>query len=400
MREGWKEVELGYVLKRIIGGGTPSKSIDGYWNGNIYWCSVKDMSDDRFTLSNTEDRITDIGLKNSSSNLIPANTVITATRMGLGRAFVNSVDMAINQDLKALIPNANIDNKFLLWTIIANRNKIESLGSGATVKGIKLDTLKAIKIQLPQIHIQQKIATILSAYDVLIENNLKRIKLLEEMAQQTYEEWFVRMRFPGYETAVINEETGLPEGWEKVKLWQIADLNKSTLKKGFTGKIKYIDIASVSPNQIGTLNEYEFTEAPGRARRIVNNGDIIWSCVRPNRRSYALIINPESNLIASTGFCVITAKKIPFVYLYHHLTTNEFVGYLTNLAGGAAYPAVTQNHFEEADVIIPTDELLENYKSSFESSKYITQNLQSQNQRLKEARDILLPRLMSGMISV
>lgn len=188
----WEKVEIGDVVEKIIGGGTPSKSCPEYWNGNIPWCSVKDMLDDRFQLSQTEDYITEDGLKNSASNLIPAGTIITATRMGLGRAFINTVDMAINQDLKAVLPNARIDKKFLLWLIVSKRDEIEGLGTGATVKGIRLETFKGIKLHLPPLPIQKRIAEILSAYDDLIENNGKRITLLEELAQRTYEEWFVR----------------------------------------------------------------------------------------------------------------------------------------------------------------------------------------------------------------
>jgi type I restriction enzyme S subunit len=231
MREGWKEVVLGDVLFKIVGGGTPSKAIDSYWNGDVYWCSVKDMTEESKYLYSTEDTITFEGLKNSSSNLIKRGTVVTATRMGLGRAFISGVDMAINQDLKALYPNEKIDNIFLLYTILFNKDVIEALGSGATVKGIKLETLKSIKFLLPPLETQRKIAKILSNYDDLIENNLKRIKILEEMAQQTYEEWFVRMRFPGYETATINETTGLPEGWERDLVGNQLDITSTGVNK-------------------------------------------------------------------------------------------------------------------------------------------------------------------------
>lgn len=272
--------------------------------------------------------------------------------------------------------------------------------SGGAVPTLNRNLLYAYVVDIPPLPTQRKIASILSAYDDLIENNLKRIAILEEMAQQTYEEWFVRMRFPGYESAVINPETGLPEGWERVRLGDVAHINKSSLKKGFKGNIKYIDIASVSPNRINAFGNYDIEDAPGRARRIVREGDIIWSCVRPNRRSHALIINPGKDWIASTGFCVISSKKIPFVYLYHYLTTNEFVAYLTNLASGAAYPAVAACHFEEAHVVLASKELLMNFDKRIKSSKYLISNLQNQNQRLREARDILLPRLMMGMIDV
>ena len=191
----WEKVEFNDVLEKIIGGGTPSKTVSDYWNGDIPWCSVKDMVGDKYQLYSTEDTITNSGLENSSSNLISAGTVITSTRMGLGRAFINKVDIAINQDLKALIPNEKLDNTFLLWTIVNKREEIEGLGIGSTVKGIRLEVLRGLKFNLPPLPIQRKIASILSAYDDLIENNLKRIKLLEEKAQLHYKELMQEMSY-------------------------------------------------------------------------------------------------------------------------------------------------------------------------------------------------------------
>src|SRR5690554_790013 len=258
--------------------------------------------------------------------------------------------------------------------------------------------VRNLKIHLPPLPTQRKIASILSAYDDLIENNLKRIQLLEEQAQLTYEEWFVRFKFPGHEEVEFVD--GLPEGWEEKELNEIASVNAKSINKSFSGDIFYIDIKSVSPNNIDFKTKYNIKDAPGRAKRIVKHGDIIWSCVRPNRKSHAIIWEPKKNWIASTGFCVISPNEVPTSYLYQFLTTETFVGYLTNLAGGAAYPAVKAEHFKKAKVIIPTKELVLKYDSYFSKSINIIWSLKEQNQLLKEARDILLPRLMSGMIDV
>ena len=236
----WEKVKLGEVLDNIVGGGTPSKLHINYWSGNIYWCSVKDMSFDTHYLSSTKDTITEEGLKNSTSNLIKQGTVITATRMGLGRAFINKVDMAINQDLKALIPNKKIDNLFLLWTIIYKREEILSMGRGATVNGITLDMLTDIQITLPPLDIQRKIANTMSMYDDLIENNQKQIKLLEEAAQRLYKEWFVDFRFPGYENAKFID--GIPEGWKKEPVGSIID---NISRKKQIKATDYLDVGAI-----------------------------------------------------------------------------------------------------------------------------------------------------------
>jgi len=113
-----------------------------------------------------------------------------------------------------------------------------------------------------------------------------------------------------------------------------------------------------------------------------------------------MIWNPEINLIVSTGFAVITPISLPSSYLYQFLTTDTFVSYLTNLATGATYPAVTSQAFEDAEITIPNRVLVESFDLKFRPSIDLIWNLTKQNQFLKEARDILLPRLMVGAIDI
>jgi type I restriction enzyme, S subunit len=140
-----------------------------------------------------------------------------------------------------------IDKKFLFY-LTTNQNFIKYLVAnekGATYPAVTPDIFHRANIKLPPIVSQQKIAAILSAYDDLIENNLKRIKLLEEMAQITYEEWFVRLKFPGHETTPIDSETGLSEGWSEAEIPAISFINANSIKtKNVPETIKYIDIAS------------------------------------------------------------------------------------------------------------------------------------------------------------
>ena len=167
--ESWEVVELNDLCSKIVGGGTPNSKIDDYWkNGTIYWATVKDMDNSKY-LSKTQDTITDLGLKNSSANLIPANSIITATRMGLGRFFINTVDMAINQDLKALIIKERYDKNFIFWSLVSKSDFILSLGTGTTVKGIRLEEFKTIKFTIPPLKEQKQIADILSTADEKLE---------------------------------------------------------------------------------------------------------------------------------------------------------------------------------------------------------------------------------------
>jgi len=139
----WPLVKLGDLVT-IKGGGTPSKKIDKYWNGDIPWASVKDLKSNK--ISKTVDSITELGVNNSATNLIPAGTIITATRMALGKFVINTIDLAINQDLKALFINdaSKVDRDFLIRFLESKAQYIDGEGKGATVKGVTLDFLKAL----------------------------------------------------------------------------------------------------------------------------------------------------------------------------------------------------------------------------------------------------------------
>lgn len=295
----------------------------------------------------------------------------------------------------------HVDSRYLLYFFLSDgwRQVVEtSVITGATVDRIPLEKFPGFPAVLPRLQVQQRIADILSAYDDLIENNRRRMALLEEAAQQLYREWFVRLRFPGHEHVRIRN--GVPEGWQKKRLSDVARVNEETLPGSYDGEIEYIDISSVTPGSINVTALYDFKDAPSRARRVVKHGDIIWSCVRPNRKSYSVIWQPAPNLIASTGFAVITPTALPTAFLLQATTTESFVGYLENHARGAAYPAVVASDFERAEILVPSASHVRDFNEQAEPLLSQASILSLQNKKLRAARDLLLPRLMSGEIAV
>lgn len=281
--------------------------------------------------------------------------------------------------------------------------ELERRATGTTVKGIKQSELRRVRLPFPSLPIQRRIASILSAYDDLIENNTKRIKILEEMARAVYREWFVHFRFPSHEKIrLVDSSVGqIPEGWQVAALSQIADVNAASIRnESAPDTISYVDIQSVSIGSIDSTEEMPFASAPSRARRIARDGDVIWSTVRPGRRSYALVLNPPDNLVVSTGFAVLSPREVPSAYLYFLTTQDDFVTYLVNHARGAAYPAVTGSDFQKASVLVPDDDTLRAFDHAAEPMLRQRWVLQSQNQVLRQTRDLLLPRLISGELDV
>ena len=214
----WPVISLGSVVK-FLSGGTPSMAEEKYWNGDIPWVSSGEMTQRK--IFSTKARVTEDGAREGSKR-VPARTVLVVVRgMSLAKEFRVSItarDVTFNQDLKALLPSKELIPEFLFYYLLSQNHPIRDSASESAHGTKKLDTqvLEEWPIPLPSNSIQKKVAAILSAYDELIENNQRRIALLEKMAEEIYREWFVRLRFPGHEKVKVIK--GLPQGWRLVKL--------------------------------------------------------------------------------------------------------------------------------------------------------------------------------------
>lgn len=276
---------------------------------------------------------------------------------------------------------------------------IANTSTGSTVHHTSPSKIYDYRFYAPSYEEQREIAERMFAYEKIIKNNQRQIRLLEEAAQRLYKEWFVDLRFPGHENTKITD--GVPEGWRMAVLSEIASVNKESISKQYPyDYVDYIDIGSVSKGQISSVTRLSTKDAPGRAKRIAFDGDVLWGMVRPNLKSYALVFHPKETSVFSTGFAILHAEKVPFSFLYCHVTQDEFVSYLINCTNGAAYPAVKPSHFENAVLLVPTDMVLSKFHSLVGQMFRQAEILEQKNQQAIEARDRLLPKLMSGEIEV
>jgi type I restriction enzyme, S subunit len=403
----WKDYLI-EELGRVVTGHTPLKSVKEYYESNDYtWIKPTDIRKGERYVPETEEYYSQKAFEKYKNSLLPplATCVVTIGTVG-EKICLTHKPCFTNQSINAIVPDRQkFDPMFVYYLLKNNLDQVAKRNPG-TASGrhhVSKSNISSIIVKAPSKLTQSKISSILARYDDLLENNTRRIKILEEMAQAIYREWFINFRFPGHEgVRMVESELGpVPEGWEVVRLNTVAEINSDSIKRGQEPEeIGYIDISSVTTGTIDKIEWMKFSDSPGRARRIINHGDMIWSMVRPNRRSYCLIFDPEPNTIVSTGFAVVRGKKIPFTYLYHYLTTDDFVGYLTNCATGAAYPAVKTDDFENAEIIRPDDAVLKKFHEIIEPIYDMKFTLSQKNTNLRRTRDLLLPKIISGELDV
>ena len=228
------------ICSLVTSGGTPlTKNASYYTPPEIPWLKTAEVNYCR--IYDTEKYISKEGLNNSSAKLIPENSVIVAMYgQGdtAGRVAINKIPLATNQACcNLVIDEEKADYQFVYYALSTLYDKLVSLKNGGAQPNLNAGIIKRIEIPCPPIETQHRIASILSAYDDLIENNQKQIKLLEEAAQRLYKEWFVDLRFPGHESVKIVD--GVPEGWRKKR---VADIGKViTGKTPSTSKKEYYD---------------------------------------------------------------------------------------------------------------------------------------------------------------
>jgi len=298
--------------------------------------------------------------------------------------------------------------KYFLYLVFNNpiiRHQIAGSATGTKVKHTAPERIYRCKFKFPSRPLQKKIAAIIYSYNNFIENNLKRINLLEEMAQITYEEWFVRMKFPGHKTATFDKETGLPQGWEQRLMENACDVSGGgTPSKEEEEYWLDGDITWFSPTDLSKAGTYCLLDSSQKitakglkkssAKLLQPNSFMMTS--RATIGLFALIDKPFST---NQGFINIT----PFEDFHkHYLLFNlkSRVPELYNHASGATFPEISKSKFKKLKIDWPSEDVFENFHSYFSPMLKTMMDLTKQNELLKESRDILLPRLMTGMIDI
>ena len=283
------------------------------------------------------------------------------------------------------------------WRAFVDTVKI----SGATVERISISKFPNYKIKLPTISVQNKIASILSSYDELIENNKQRIQLLEEMAEEIYKEWFVRLRFPDYENTKIVDS--LPEGWEEKEFQFFGEIitgktPPTTNEAFFDGNIPFVKTPDLyeATYVINTNETLSKLGADSQFKKYIPKNSLMISCIG-SAGVYALA-SKDCQTNQQINSIVFYEEYYSF---YFYCIAKNLKILLDNLgSSGATMTNVNKGKFEKMKTIFPSKEILISFNEIVKINFELILNLQEKNQLLQETRDLLLPRLISGKLSV
>jgi type I restriction enzyme S subunit len=297
-----------------------------------------------------------------------------------------------------------VNPRFLLYYFLSPvwRAKMEAITiTGATVNRIPLTSFPDTKVAFPKLEDQTTIAGILSAYDDLIENNCRRIALLEETARLLYREWFVHFRFPGHEHVKVVD--GAPAGWERLPASEAFHINP-TARRNVEEEITYVPMAALS--EIGMLiNRRAFERRRNSTSVRFIQGDTLFAritpCLENGKTGFVTFLSPGEVACGSTEFIILRGRRVSNYFVYLTAREPNFrESAIRSMIGSSGRQRVQPSCFDRYRVPVPPPHLASLFDDAVEPLFQQVRVLDHQNQRLADARDLLLPRLMDAEIAV
>lgn len=327
---------------------------------------------------------------------------IVISRSGASAGFVSRWDEPIFvTDGFIIEPREGVDYEFVYYALKNNEGILQGKQSGAAIPHVTPRLIYGLQVLLPDLERQRRISTILSAYDSLIENNQRQIKLLEEAAQRLYREWFVDLRFPGHEDVPVVD--GVPEGWIACTLDDVIEFNpRVALTKD---RIKQCIPMSALSTQSMILDSREFTETASNSGSKFRNGDTLLAritpCLENGKTGFVSGVLSDEGAVGSTEFIVMRSKKLNPYMVYLLARTDDFrQNAINSMTGSDGRQRAQPDKIRTYSYMLPPIEMIDHFGKLCEPMFEAICALNQQNEGLAQARDRLLPKLMSGEITV
>lgn len=385
----WVEYSLSDVVD-IIGGGTPKTSISEYWNGDIPWLSVVDFNTGKKYVSDTEKKITKLGLEKSSTKYLDENDIIISARGTVGVVAMLDKPMTFNQSCYGIrAKQEKSTNEYIYYLLKDTVRHLQQVSYGAVFDTITKTTFDEVDISLPSLEEQKAIAEVLSSLDDKIDLLHRQSQTLEELAQTLFRQWFIEEDFNSTIGDIINLQSGFAF---KSKDFQDFGSNSVIKIKNISNSIVNISESDFIDDEIAEKTDNKFK---------ISSGDILFAMTGAEIGKMGVVPNNDKNLWLNQRVGMLNEKFNGAKYLaYLHLTSEFGYDYIVNTASGSAQPNISATDIEKCPFVKLEDKDVEKY------SKVITPMFEKiifnlgQIHSLINTRDTLLPKLMSGEVRV
>ena len=399
----WKKYKLSEI-GTVVGGATPSTTVERFYGGDIPWLTPKDLSNfqDRY-IEKGERNITQEGLDSCSAQLLPANTVLFSSRAPIGYVAIAKNPIATNQGFKSIIPNERVDSLFLYYILRYNKERIEAMGSGTTFKEVSGAVMKNVEISLPSLEEQRRIAGILGAIDDKIENNRRINANLEHQAQALYKQWFVDFEFPNEEGKpykssggkMVDSDLGpIPDGWSVGDIYKYVNVvygapYKSALfneRKDGNPLIRIRDLKTFSP-QYYTQEILPNTE-------FITAGDIVAGM----DAEFVPCLWMGEKGVLNQRCCKFAGKQDSISNYYVMFLVKPELEFVQSYKTGTTVSHLGKADIDKFVVVQPPLTVIEKFSKIANALLNNKIKLAKENITLATLRDTLLPKLMNGEI--
>ena len=403
-KTGWDEFTIGQLGRVITGKTPPTKRSELY--GQVYPFITPSDIDNRNYVVRTERFLSEEGCRFQRDLLLPARSVCVVCIASIGKICMSTYPSFTNQQINSVVVLENQHDPFFVYYVLKNAlPRLRAIAGGVATPISNKGIFSEMKLSVPPLPTQRKIAGILSAYDHLIENNTRRIAILEEMAQAIYREWFVHFRFPGHESVrMVDSELGkIPEGWEVVKdgdLYATASGGTPNRKVSsyYGGNIPWVKTRELHDRYILDTEE-RITDLGLRksSARVFPENTVLIAMYGATIGRLGIV----AQLSATNQACCALLPKIPaFGHSYAFSMLLNIRDKLVSLGQGAAQQNISQAVIKGFPSLKPRENLVRQFSELVDPMLELVRNLQARNANLRQTRDLLLPRLVSGEVDV
>lgn len=398
----WHEVRVG-DLGDVFTGRTPSTQQPEYFGEEFFFITPGDMHQGKH-VTTTERGLSQAGAELLRRIQLPTKSVcVSCIGWQMGETVMTTGTSFTNQQINTIVPKSDVDADFLYYAFVPRKQQLLSLASAIGVRTPILNKsgFCDLRVLLPSLPTQRKIATILSAYDNLIDNNQRRTKILEKMVQKLYTEWFVKFRFPGYKKVkLVDSSLGrIPEGWKTSKLDDLVNhIRESTVPGDHLSDRLYVPIDCIPKHSLAILESEPWDNARS-SLRLFDEMDILFGAMRPYFHKVA--IAPFKGITRTTCFVLRPRDSEVFSYSVMTLFQEETIEFANKHSQGSTIPYVAwEGVLANMPCLEPPDHLLKTFNSAVYPILRLIHLQYFIQKNLCRARDLLLPRLISGELDV